>query len=135
AVPAFHAGAVQLPPPGVGDVVFVGDGWPVGGVAPPNLAVNLVNSQSLCATLEQVPDVVPGSGTLHCRSRLTDQYVYLDSPWVVAAVVIDTYRPGLFCWRILAAPISLWIAAVFSYSGSSRSKSIAFSPYLVTTCW
>src|SRR3569833_4421311 len=47
----------------------------------------------------------------------------------------ETYRPGVFCWRILAAPISLWIAAAFSYSGSSRSKSIALSAYLLTTCW
>jgi hypothetical protein len=29
----------------------------------------------------------------------------------------------------------LCTAAVFSYSGSSRSKSIALSPYFVTTCW
>ncbi len=43
--------------------------------------------------------------------------------------------PGFFCWRILAAPISLWMAAAFSYSGSSRSKSSALRPYLSTTCW
>lgn len=56
-------------------------------------------------------------------------------PSAVPAVVTETYRPALFCWRILAAPISLWMAAVFSYSGSSRSKSIACRPYLVITCW
>src|SRR5207245_1271353 len=57
------------------------------------------------------------------------------SPPVVPAVVMDTYRPELFCCRIFAAPISLWIAAEFSYSGSSRSKSTALSPYLVITAW
>ena len=56
-------------------------------------------------------------------------------PAAVPAVVTDTYRPGLFCCRICAAPSSLWTAAAFSYSGSSRSKSIALSAYLVTTCW
>ena len=56
-------------------------------------------------------------------------------PAAVPAVVTETYRPGLFCCRIWAAPISLATAAAFSYSGSSRSKSIALSSYLVTTCW
>ena len=69
AVPEFHCGAVQLPVGGC--VVGGGD---CGGVAPANRAVYLVKSQSACATLEQVPDVVPLlSGGLHCRSRLTDQ--------------------------------------------------------------
>ncbi len=54
---------------------------------------------------------------------------------VVPAVVIEMYSPGLLRCRMRAAPISLWIAAVFSYSGSSRSKSIAFNWYLSTTFW
>ena len=56
-------------------------------------------------------------------------------PLAVPAVVIDTYRPGLLRCRICAAPSSLLMAAVFSYSGSSRSKSTALSEYLLMTCW
>lgn len=67
-------------------------------------------SSSICLPNQPVPSAVPG-------------------------VVTDTYSPALFCCRILAAPISFLMAAVFSYSGSSRSKSIACRPYLVMTCW
>ncbi len=49
-------------------------------------------------------------------------------PAVVPGVVTETYRPGLSCCRICAAPISLATAVAFSYSGSSRSKSMACSP-------
>src|SRR5579859_3199066 len=56
-------------------------------------------------------------------------------PSVVAAVVTDTNSPGLLRCRICAAPTSLAIAVLFSYSGSSRSKSMALSPYLLITCW
>src|SRR6266536_2358726 len=73
---ALHAGAVHVPPPGgvVGGVV---GGGVTGGVAPAKRALNLVNSQSVCATLLQVPKVRPGSGPSgHWRSRLTDQFVY-----------------------------------------------------------
>src|SRR6266540_756611 len=82
AVVGFHGGAVQ-PPGGLGEPVV--GGGDCGGVAPANRAVNVVNSQSLCGTLEQVPEVRPLlSGGLHCRSRLTDQNVNRLSRWLVA---------------------------------------------------
>ncbi|WP_244170507.1 hypothetical protein [Amycolatopsis tolypomycina] len=56
-------------------------------------------------------------------------------PAAVPGMVTDTNRPGLFACNVFAAPSSLAIAAVFSYSGSSRSKSIALSEYWVMTCW
>ena len=80
AVVLLHAGAEQ---PG-GAVVGGGGGGLVGGVAPANRAVNFVNSQSVCGTLLHVPDVVVWFGSGHCRSRLTDQYVYRARWWLVA---------------------------------------------------
>jgi hypothetical protein len=56
-------------------------------------------------------------------------------PAAVPGMVTETNRPGLSACSFLAAPSSFAIAAVFSYSGSSRSKSIALSEYLVMTCW
>ncbi|WP_230862378.1 hypothetical protein [Amycolatopsis camponoti] len=49
-------------------------------------------------------------------------------------MVTDTNRPGLLACNVFAAPSSFAMAAVFSYSGSSRSKSIALSEYLLMTC-
>jgi hypothetical protein len=70
---AVHAGAVHAPGGGVVGGLVGGD---VGGVAPANCVVNFVKSHAPWATLEHVPDVVPLlSGGVHCRSRLTDQYV------------------------------------------------------------
>ena len=37
-----------------------------------------------CGTLLHVPEVVLWLGSGHCRSRLTDQYVYRASWWLVA---------------------------------------------------
>lgn len=56
-------------------------------------------------------------------------------PADVPGMVTDTNSPELLRCRIWAAPSSLLIAASFSYSGSSRSKSIACRPYLSMTCW
>src|SRR6266540_3323288 len=50
-------------------------------------------------------------------------------------MVTDRYSPGLSRCRICAAPSSFATAVAFSYSGSSRSKSSAFSEYRSTTCW
>src|SRR6266702_396019 len=54
-------------------------------------------------------------------------------PAAVPAVVMEMYRPALLRCRICAAPISLLMAVVFSYSGSSRSRSMALSEYLLIT--
>jgi hypothetical protein len=78
---ALQAGTVHVPGLLVVGLVV---GIVVGGVAPANRAVYFVNSHAVCGTLLHVPDVVLWFGSAHCRSRLTDQYVYRASPWLVA---------------------------------------------------
>ena len=78
AVLEFHGGAVQLPGLGVGEPVGGGD---CGGVAPANLAVNLVKSHGCCVVLEQMPLSLV---LTHGRSRLTEQKVYRVRPCPVA---------------------------------------------------
>ncbi len=71
-VPLSQGWSRQLPGL-VGGVVGGVVGGSVGGVAPAKRTVNLVKSQSFCATLEQEPDSPGSTGPGHCRSRLTDQ--------------------------------------------------------------
>ena len=77
AVDEFQAGAEHEP--GLGDEVV--GGGDCGGVAPANLAVNLVKSHGCCVVLEQMPLSLVFT---HGRSRLTDQKVYRVSPCPVA---------------------------------------------------
>ena len=55
-----------------------------GTLAPPNRAVNLVNSHGVCATVLHTPDVVLWLGSAHGRSRFTDQNVNRSRRWLRA---------------------------------------------------
>src|SRR5581483_8171355 len=107
-----QAAAVQPPPPppvGGGDVGG-GGGW-VTGAFLANATVYAVKSHGFCATPLHSLDRLPLlSGGLHCRSRFTDQNVYLLIP--------------LLCAKLSTVWKSLWV----KYSAESVRPSIPEKP-------